>query len=190
MWPWEHAAVGYLVYSIGLRALRSDPPSDREAILLLVITQLPDLVDKPFSWVFGVFSTGYALGHSVFVAVPIGAAVLIVSRLYGRVRLGVVIVVGYWTHLGGDVLNPLRSGGSVSPERVLWPVVSGTPYEEDLGASRGIRYVLEFVDSLARMDPLTLVGVYLLLPVATILIWIRDGTPGLGVLGISVDRWR
>lgn len=189
MWPWEHAAVGYLLYSIGLRALNQNPPSDREAVLLLVATQIPDLIDKPLSWVFGVFPTGYALGHSVFVAVPVGVAVLVATRVRGRVRLGVAIVIGYWSHLAADVLDPLRSGGSPTPERVLWPVVSGTPYQEDLGASRGITYLIEFVDSLTAMDPLALVSVYLLLPVATVIIWIRDGAPGIGPLRVLVERW-
>ena len=190
MWPWEHAAVGYLLYSLGLRALGRDPPSDREAVVLLVATQVPDLVDKPLSWVFGVFPTGYALGHSAFVAVPVGAAVLVASRARGRVRLGVALVVGYWAHLAADVLDPLRSGGSPTIDRVLWPVVSGTPYEEDLGAGRGVAYLTEFVGSLAAVDPLTLVGVYLLLPIITLVVWVRDGAPGTGPLRSLADRWR
>lgn len=190
MWPWEHAAVGYLLYSLGLRALGRDPPSDREAVLLLVATQVPDLVDKPLSWVLGVFPTGYALGHSAFVAVPVGAAVLVASRVRDRVRLGVAIVVGYWGHVAADVLNPLRSGGSPAPERALWPVVTGTPYEDDLGAGRGVAYLVEFVGSLAALDPLTLVGVYLLLPLVTLVVWVRDGAPGIGPLRGIVGRWR
>lgn len=190
MWPWEHAAVGYLLYSLGLRALGRDPPSGRETVLLLVATQVPDLVDKPLSWVFGVFPTGYALGHSAFVAVPAGAAVLVAGRARDRGRLGVAVVAGYWAHLAADVLDPLRSGGSPSPERVLWPVVAGTPYEEDLGAGRGIAYLSEFLGSLATVDPLTLVVVYLLIPTATLALWVRDGAPGVGPLRRLVDRRR
>lgn len=189
MWPWEHAAVGYLLYSLGLRAFGRDPPSGREAVLLLVATQVPDLVDKPLSWVLGVFPTGYALGHSAFVAVPVGTAVLAASRVRGRGRLGVALVAGYWAHLAADVLSPLRSGGPPVPERVLWPVVPGTPYEADLGAGRGVAYLTEFVGSLATADPLTLVA-YLLLPIATLVVWIRDGTPGIGPLRRLVDRRR
>ena len=188
MWPWEHAAIGYLVYSLGLRALGRDPPGDREAVGLLIATQVPDLVDKPLSWVFGVFHTGYALGHSALVALPVGVAALAASRARDRFRLGVAVVTGCWAHLVADVANPLRSGDVPLVERVLWPAVTGTPYEDDLGASRGLTYLSEFVGSLAVLDPVTLVVVYLLLPLVTLAVWVSDGLPGIGSLRGLVRR--
>jgi hypothetical protein len=190
MWPWEHAAVGYLVYSLGLRALGREPPGDREAVGLLVATQIPDLVDKPLSWVFGVFPTGYALGHSALVALPVGAAVLAAGRARDRFRLGAAVVAGYWAHLAADALNPIRSGGAPLFGRVLWPAVTGTPYEEDLGAGRGLAYLSEFAGSLVALDPVTLVTVYLLLPLVTLGVWVLDGAPGTGPVRDAVGRWR
>lgn len=189
MWPWEHAAVGYLLFSLALRALGRDPPAAREAIGLLIATQLPDLVDKPLSWVFGVFPTGYALGHSAFVALPVGAAVLAAGRARDRFRLGAAVVAGYWAHLAADALNPIRSGGAPLIERLLWPAATGTPYEEELGVGRGLAYLSEFLSSLASLDPVTLVAVYLLLPLATLAVWVRDGAPGVGPIRDAVTRW-
>lgn len=190
MWPWEHAAVGYLVYSLGLRALGRDPPGDREAVGVLVATLVPDLVDKPLSWVFGVFPTGYALGHSALVAFPVGAAALVAGRARGRFRLGAAVVAGYWSHLAADALNPIRSGGAPRFGRVLWPAVTGSPYEEDLGAGRGLAYLTDFVASLAALDPVALLVGYLLLPLFTLAVWTLDGAPGLGPVRGVVRRWR
>lgn len=183
MWPWEHAAAGYLLYSLALRVLGKEPPSDTGAWLLLFGTQLPDLIDKPLSWGLGVFPTGYALGHSVFFAVPVGAAVLAAAMRVDRRRLGIAFVVGYWSHLVTDVLDPLRNGDAPLPERVLWPVIPGTPYEQDLGIGRGATYLTDFLGALGAMDPATLVVAYLLLPVMTVALWIRDGSPGLAFVG-------
>ncbi|WP_096388806.1 metal-dependent hydrolase [Halopenitus persicus] len=187
MWPWEHAAVGYLAYSLALRALGKDPPSDVGTILLLFGTQLPDLVDKPLSWGLGVFPSGYALGHSVLVALPIGALVLAAGVCTARRRAAVAFVVGYWAHLIADVMNPLRYRARPAPERVLWPLVPGTPYDQDLGLGRGVAYLGDFLVTLQSMDPATLVVVYLLLPAGTALLWLHDGAPGVGVVVRILD---
>lgn len=178
MWPWEHAALGYLLYSLALRALGREPPSDAGVLLLLLGTQIPDLVDKPLSWGLEVFPTGYALGHSALVAVPVGLAVIAAGVRVERGRLGVPFVVGYWSHLAADVFDPLRYGSAPDPAPVLWPIVSGTPYDEDLGIGRGVTYLGEFFATLGTMDPVTLLWAYLLLPLGTLAIWIYDGAPG------------
>lgn len=182
MWPWGHAAVGYLLYSVALRATGREPPTDRAAVTVLVATQLPDLVDKPLSWGLGLFPTGYALGHSVFVALPVGVAVLIRGLRSDWGDVATAFVVGYWSHLAGDVLDPLRRGEAPILERVLWPVVSGQPYEEDLGIGRGLMYIEAFVRAAASMDPLAIVVLYLLLPMTMAGAWLCDGAPGLPYL--------
>lgn len=182
MWPWEHAAVGYLLYSGSLRALGREPPTDRGALTVLLATQLPDLVDKPLSWGLGVFPTGYAVGHSAFVAVPTGVALLALGVRSDRLRLSAAFVVGYWSHLMADVMAPLRSGAAPLPGRVLWPIVTDSPYEEHLGIGRGVAYLVEFVRSAGSMDPLTLLVLYLLLPLAMGAVWVLDGAPGLPIL--------
>lgn len=178
MWPWEHLAVGYLVYSLGARILGRDPPSDRAVVALGIGTQLPDLVDKPLSWGLGWFPSGYALAHSAFVAVPLGVLVLCGGWWVGHRRPAVAFVVGYWTHLLADVLNPLRNGNPILPRRVLWPVVEASPYETDMGLGRGVFYLQEFLAALSTMPPERLLLLYLLLPAALVAVWLLDGRPG------------
>lgn len=182
MWPWEHAAVGYLLYSFMLRARGHDPPAERETILLVLATQVPDLVDKPLSWGLGWFPSGYAIGHSVFVAMPIGLLVLVIGATRGYPRQGVAVVFGYWSHLIGDVLNPLRMGDVPMLDRVLWPIVEVTPYQTDYGIGRGFVYIVAFIESLASMNPVSFVLLYVLLPLVSGLVWLLDGAPGLGIL--------
>lgn len=198
MWPWEHAALGYLLFSLGLRLSGRNPPTDAAAFVLLFATLLPDLVDKPLSWGLGVFPTGYALAHSVFLALPVGLLVVVWGVHAGRHRLGIAFSVGYWSHLAADVLDPLRYGEPPAPRRVLWPAVTGAPYEQDLGLGRGLAYLGDFLVSLGSLDPITLVVVYLLLPLGTVALWVSDGVPGLaliiraaGIVGRrGSERWR
>jgi len=79
MWPWGHAAVGYLAYSLGYRA--SDRRLTGAAVIALGVgTQFPDLIDKPLGWTFGVLPGGRTLAHSlltvavvaVVLAIPLG----------------------------------------------------------------------------------------------------------------------
>lgn len=180
MWPWGHAAVGYLLYSGALRVTGREPPTDRAAVTVLVATQFPDLIDKPLSWGLGLFPTGYALGHSVFIAVPVGVLILGARRDEGGVAPA--FVAGYWSHLVGDVLDPLRRGEPPLLDRVLWPVVAGRPYEEALGLGRGVAYLEAFVRAAASTDPLEIILIYLLLPLVMAAEWVVDGAPGLPYL--------
>lgn len=190
MWPWEHLAVGYVLYSLGARALGRDPPTAAAVVVLAVATQAPDLVDKPLSWGLGWFPSGFAVGHSAFVAVPVGLVALHVGRRHDRPELGVAFVLGYWSHLLADVANPLRYGDRVRPERVLWPVSEATPYETDYGLRRGLVYLEEFLTELSTMPPTTVVLLSLLLPAATIGLWVLDGAPGVGLVTSAVGGVR
>lgn len=191
MWPWEHAAIGYLLYSFYVRGLGLDPPTGRETLLLVLATQIPDLIDKPLSWGLGWFPSGYAFGHSVFVAIPVGLLVLALGTYYGYRRTSIAVVLGYWSHLLADVLNPLRNGSPLQMSRILWPVVEATPYETEYGIARGFVYLEEFITSLPTMDLASFVLVYVLLPVVTGLVWLIDGAPGAGVFRHSaVAVWR
>lgn len=182
MWPWEHVALGYLLLSLGHRASGRDPPSDAPALLLAVGALLPDLVDKPLSWGLDLYPTGFGPGHSAFVAVPVGLLVIGVGVDRDRRLRAGGFVVGYWSHLAADVLDPLRYGLSPLPGRILWPVVAGAPYEQDLGLGRGLSYLAEFLAMLATSDPVTIVVLYLLLPLVTLGLWLYDGVPGIRFL--------
>ncbi|MGM0398302.1 MAG: metal-dependent hydrolase [Halobacteriota archaeon] len=182
MWPWEHVAVAYLAYSLAVRAVAGTPPGGRDTIALVLASQGPDLIDKPLSWGLGVFPTGYAVGHSVLVAGPIGAGVLALGYWKGRLRVASAVVLGYWSHLAADVLSPLRNGDALGFSRVLWPLVTFEGYGTDLGLARGLTYFLDLVASFGSMDATTIVVRYLGLPTAVLVLWIVDGTPGIRLL--------
>jgi membrane-bound metal-dependent hydrolase YbcI (DUF457 family) len=185
MWPWEHAAFGYLLYSGGLHVWRRAGPGGPAALVLVLATQLPDVVDKPLSWLFGLFPSGFSVAHSIFVAVPLILAVIVATQQRRRPELGIAFAVGYGSHLVGDVVAPLRDGDSIELSRVLWPLVTQSPYDHDYGlVGRTVVYLEALVSTLGAADPIVLV-LYLALPVAALLFWIADGRPGVA----TVHRW-
>lgn len=181
MWPWEHAAIGYLLFSIGLRLLNRDAPTERETVGLVVMSVLPDLIDKPLSWGLELTPSGYGVLHSVFIAIPVAALILVIAVRTDRGRLGVAVAVGYWSHLVADVLTPVRSGDQPIIERVLWPVGDTSGYAVDYGLGRGLVYLGEFVEMLLAMSPLDIVLYYLLIPASTVGLWVIDGKPGASI---------
>lgn len=180
MWPWGHLAFGYVVYSLVSRGWFEEPPRGSGVYVLALSTQLPDLVDKPLSWVFGVFPSGFSVAHSVFVAIPVGIAVAVVARRSDHLATGVAFVVGYWSHLVGDLLVGTVTQQPYVIERVLWPVATLPPYAVRMGAlERGLAYFAAFVRELRTADDPVLLLIYLGPFVAAFLVWIVDGMPGI-----------
>ncbi|WP_323675909.1 metal-dependent hydrolase [Halorubellus sp. PRR65] len=188
MWPWEHAAIGYVCYSAASRLLAGEPPDGDPVLFLAVGTQFPDLVDKPLSWWLGVFPTGYAAGHSVLVLLAVTLLALGLVRDEARRRNAVAFLVGAWTHVAGDVVSPLRAGDSLGVDRVLWPVVERPPYADDLGLERGVVYLREFLSDLGTVDVGPVLVLTLALAVASVLLWLVDGAPGVRALAARIER--
>lgn len=94
MWPWEHVAFGYLLYSVYAHVRRGEPPDALSTVAMAIAAVAPDLIDKPLAWEFDVFATGYALGHSVFLAVPLLAGVVAVARRTDRLAAADGFAVG------------------------------------------------------------------------------------------------
>lgn len=179
MWPWSHIAVGYLCYSVGTR-LVGRRPNGATVLVVLLATLLPDLVDKPLSWVFGVFPQGYAVAHSVFLAVPLSIAVLGITMRRQRREWGIGFIIGYWSHLGGDILFGLLASTRYALERVLWPLVTLPPYDQPV-LTRLSEYVTVFT-SLQSLEDAIVVVIGATVVYVTIGVWIVDGTPGLDTL--------
>lgn len=171
MWPLGHAAVGYLLYSLSTRARFDGRPATLSTLVLLVGSQVPDLVDKPLAWYGGVLPTGRSLGHSLLVLLPICLGVYWLARRRRRAELGVAFGVGAISHPLVDSVPVLWSGTEVG--YLLYPVVPVAPYEEGapsiaelLAGSLGEPwFLLEFA-----------------LAAAALLVWNRDGRPGLGTV--------
>lgn len=180
MWPWGHLAFGYVLYSLSVRLWRRRPPGAPGAVLLAVGTQLPDLVDKPLSWTYGVFPQGYGPGHSVLVAVPVGLAVVLLAARRRHAAAGLGLAVGWWSHLVGDVLVALAGGYSHTFDRVLWPVADIPPGGMTVDGVGHVLYFLgEGLERARAPDNEGLVLVYLGFLSGAVLLWLVDGAPGL-----------
>ncbi|QWC20225.1 metal-dependent hydrolase [Halorubrum sp. 2020YC2] len=178
MWPWGHLAVGYVALSAVVRIGFGDRPSDRAALVLAVATQLPDLVDKPLAWQFGLLSNGIGAAHSLLVGVPAALAVAAVLRARGYPELGVAAAVGYVSHVLGDLLfAALFSRPPILPS-FLWPVYS-TPAAPAPGLGAKTWQLL--LDSRALLGGgmgRTYFLLEALLLCGTAALWFLDGTPG------------
>jgi len=177
MMPWEHVIVGYVAYSVVVHLVYRDTPTAGETIVVVLASVLPDAIDKPLAWEFGVFASGYALGHSVFFAVPLVLVVGALAFRRGRPRIGVAFAVGYLLHLPFDVIPGYVREGELKIDRLLWPLGerSGSPgagfREEILG--NVVPYARAILDPEPSPYVLVLVGMVLV----AVLLWIYDGMP-------------
>lgn len=106
MFP-THVAVGYLLGSY----------SDCPVAAFLAGSVLPDVLDRPLDWV-GVASHGHTVGHSLFVAVPLG---IVLTYLFGE--RGFAVLVGLVVHIAADITNVSTTEGPASaPQFGLWPM--------------------------------------------------------------------
>lgn len=179
MWPWGHVAFGYLLYSLGSHLGWRRAPAGREVAVLGVAALLPDLVDKPLSWAFELFPQGYSVAHSVFVAVPLALLVALLAVRTDRAPVGGAFIVGYWSHLVGDVLVAVVLRNQYALARVLWPLVTLPGYDTDRGMlERVLYYAANAVEFLGTTDSMAVLLVYSGPLVAAFLLWLVDGAPG------------
>jgi hypothetical protein len=186
MMPWEHAIVGYLGYSVFVRVIYRDTPTSRETLVVVFASVLPDLIDKPLAWEFGVFSSGYAIGHSIFFAVPLSIAAGLVASARGRPRYGWAFGIGYLLHLPADVLpTQLRTGRS-PVHRIIWPFQpdendgeTGTTGESDDSgfAETFVENITEYALYVSQSPDSPYTWLVLGLPILGLLLWIYDGMP-------------
>lgn len=181
MMPWEHALLGYIGYSVLLRLGQYGPPTPVETATVVFGSVFPDLVDKPLAWQYNLFLSGHGFTHSLFVAVPVTAVVLLLARRYNERRVGGAFGIGYLLHLPADVLPNYLRGEGLPIDRVLWPVRrSGSGYDDGFRAellenlvSYG-GWIAEQVTS-GSPDPY----LFVLVGIAAIglLLWVADGMP-------------
>ncbi|ELY49394.1 metal-dependent hydrolase [Natronorubrum sulfidifaciens] len=178
MWPWEHAIVGYLAYSLFSRLYYRESPTGLAAFAAVFASVLPDLIDKPLAWEFGVFQTGYALGHSVFFAIPLAIGVGLVARAVGRTPAGIAFGIGYLLHLPSDVLDGYLRGGAYHPELMFWPVETVGAHDHGQGfLEQFTRLFSQYQQALLAGDLSTYVWLQLGLATVAAIVWIADGAP-------------
>ncbi|MFH5801825.1 metal-dependent hydrolase [Haladaptatus sp. CMAA 1911] len=167
MWPWEHVGFGYLVYSPVVHRLRGRPPTGRETVVLVIATQLPDVVDKPLAWTVSVLPSGRSLAHSVLTATLVVGLVAMYCRRTGR-EGALAFGVGYFSHLVGDALSPALAGEYAYLSFLLWPAL---PVRADAEPS--------FAAHFGELSSSGFSAPVLLFAVVTILLWVIDGLPGI-----------
>ena len=171
MLPWGHLGLGYLLYHA---LLRIDDPrrrlGDAAALALAVGTQFPDLIDKPGAWTIGVIPSGRSVGHSVFVLVPLLAALWVFASPERR-GLVAAFAVGVGSHLVGDSWAPVLDGGLREVTFLLWPVY---PVEPEHG--------LSFVEFFLTLSVSPELAAGALVSFVGVAVWYRDGCPGVALV--------
>lgn len=180
MWPWEHAVFAYVVYSLACRVARTTPETGKAVLVLAVASVMPDLIDKPLAWQWGVFENSFGIGHSVFFAIPMSLLAVGVGFRSGNSRIGIAFAVGYLSHLLGDLIPAYILDGEVPIARILWPIGDAGPPTEHVSLTEGIAAYMDlYLAELHSGDP----SGYLLMQVVFLLVaiglWIIDRTPGL-----------
>lgn len=189
MWPWTHVAFGYVWYSLATRLSLRRAPSDVPAVLAGTAALLPDLVDKPLAWTFGVTGSGYGPAHSLFVGVPL---VLLASGLAWRrwrAEVGLALTAGYLSHLAGDILFQLFDDGRIVTAVVSWPFGPGGS-ESSGGVLAHVDYYLaHYVHAVLTGEATTYAILTFGIIGSVLALWIVDGMPGLAlVLDPIIDR--
>lgn len=182
MWPWEHVLFAYLLYSIASRLLLRWRPDGPTAIAVVFASIAPDLIDKPLAWQFGIFSSGYAIAHSVFFAVPLSVFAVLVARTTGRDPVGYAFAVGYLSHLVGDLVPIYVEEGELSLDPVLWPFGERSSTDHSQGfLERFMELFLPYITNLRGELFATDLSTYTLFQLSiaalAITLWIADGLP-------------
>lgn len=129
MLPLAHATVGYLSAIARSLILDRQAVGEGEVLAVLFGTQLPDIVDKPLSYV-GVLQSGRSFAHSLLVAVSGFALATRLSSGESRRLLGFV-ALGYVSHLVADTYRPALAGRWWELGCLAWPLIPAREYAAD-----------------------------------------------------------
>jgi len=181
MWPWEHVLFAYVFYSIYTHVRWQKRPSDAPIVALAVGSVLPDLVDKPLAWQFGVFESGYALAHSVFVVVPVAAVVYLFAKRHSHGSVGAAYGTGHLLHIAGDVLPVSLAHGALDLTPMLWPIGEppGVADQETVSFLSGVcTHLSGYATELATLDLTPVIALQIGSLMLGLILWTYDGFPG------------
>lgn len=173
MWPWGHAALGYLLYVVYVWTRTREPPTGPGVVALLVGTQAPDLIDKPLAWYVGVLDYGRSLAHSVLTGGLILLVVVWYLRRRGHRELAAAFAIGYLSHLVGDSYTFVLAGTYEHLAFLVWPLLPIPGAETELEG---------LFAHLARLDASVLYSEGVLLAGGVFVLWLLQGAPGLRTL--------
>lgn len=171
MFPPVHPGVAYLVYAWYERAFRGGPPGRLETLVLVFAATVPDLVDQPL-YHLGSAPTTRTVGHSVLVGAILSLVVVLAVRRWSLGdRVGRAFAAGYFLHLAADAVWPLLLWIPAELRYLGWPFVQQPPYE-------GTKSLVTIGDV-----GVTTLWVELVLFALAIVVWWRDGRPGVPRIG-------
>ncbi|WP_336361953.1 metal-dependent hydrolase [Halalkalicoccus salilacus] len=180
MWPWGHAALGYLLYAAYTQRRYDRSPDGPATLLLLLGTQLPDLIDKPLAWTLPVLPSGRSLGHSLLLLVPLSMLVYALVVRYRNATWGDAFVIGALSHTVVDVLPALVRGEFAYTTSLVWPLLPPPPYDE-----QGRTILGQFLS----LEPTPMMLFELVLALVAVIVWCRQGQPGIDTIrAIVVNR--
>lgn len=160
---WVHAAVAYLLYRTAIPTWPAAKPTAVAVVPLVFGSLLPDLLDKPLSFVFTSVPSR-SLAHSAFTVVLVLGAVGYLIHRAEEPATAVGFGVGYLSHLGADLLDSLFIPQETAVF-LLWPVVTDYHHIESVG------------ELLSLVRPTPYVFAQLLLTGLAVLVWAADGNP-------------
>jgi len=178
MWPWTHALFGYACYSLAVRTGFRRRPTDAPALLAVFAAVLPDLVDKPLAWTFGVVGSGYGPAHSLLVGVPAAAAFGAWLWQRGRHEAGLGFLVGYASHLVGDLLFQLWDEGELVFSVVLWPLGPASPDSSGNLLEHVVFFLFRYAGQIRAGEATTYLLATIALAGGVVVLWLVDGAPG------------
>lgn len=170
MWPWAHAALGYLCYTLYLRGRFDARPAGLPVVALGLGTQLPDLIDKPLAWYVDVLPYGRSFAHSVLTGGLVLLAVAVLLERRGELASAVAFAIGYLSHLLGDAYASVVTADWADLAFLVWPLLPIPNVESEL---EGVLAHLRNIEG----SPFFLFG--LALTALALGLWYRHGFPGL-----------
>jgi len=173
MWPWGHAAVGYLLLSLWWRSRYEIPPIGKAVLAAGFGTQLPDLIDKPLAWTWTILPNGRSLGHSALTAAVVCTVLWLAYRDSDHRRTVGAFAIGFWSHLAADGLGSVLDWQLAELAYLGYPLLA--PVDYDTGKS--------FIAHFRNLEVTPLFGLELVLVALALIAWRRDGYPGLRLLG-------
>ena len=172
--PWGHLAIGYLCLSLAIRARWWVAPQGPAVIAVAIGTQLPDLIDKPLAWRFGLIPSGRSLAHSLVFFAALAAIAWLLATRYDRRVEGLAFIGGYLSHVLVDVLPAAMAGEWAKLGSLLWPITPVYEYSDEMDYSI-IGFFLE-------LELAEVVSFELGLTIVAIALWIYDSRPGIGTM--------
>jgi len=128
MRPVEHFAVVSLplvVYSL-VRYRRL--PTGYSVLVVLIATQLPDVIDKPLAWTFGILPSGRMFAHSLVISLPVLTIGVYIATRRGFGRPALLFSVSYLSHIAGDFYPILWQGSDYYFfPNLFWPLLAANP---------------------------------------------------------------